>query len=180
MPIFAASEDCEQFLTLTREITAEDGVNVHGFVVMTTHFHLVVTPTIENGLSRAMQRIEGRFTSYYNRQYGRIGTSWNGRFRGLPIEDERYWLQCLVYVEQNPVRAHMVTDPADYKWSSYRVHAFGEETDWLVPHDLYQRLGASPAERQAAYRAFCGVGLNDTELALQRRLPKKPRKKPTG
>jgi hypothetical protein len=69
------------------------------------------------------------------------------------------------------VRANIVLDPSEYRWSSYRFHAFGEASDWLVPHDLYSKLGATPKARQAAYRAICGLLLDPTELRLQRRPP---------
>lgn len=173
MPIFARAIDCERYLTIVRYVMSDCEVDVHGFIVMTTHSHLIVTPSSKGGLPRAMARIGIRYTQYYNRHHGRIGTPWNERYKGFPIGDERYWLTCLRYIEQNPVRAHMVTDPGEYRWSSYRVHAFGEPTEWLVPHAVYLALGATPAARQAAYRAMCGVALDESELTLQRRPPKR-------
>jgi putative transposase len=56
------------------------------------------------------------------------------------------------YIELNPVRAGMVTDPADFPWSSYRYNALGLPNDLVVPHPEYLRLGESNEARQAAYR----------------------------
>ena len=153
-PIFAADDDYEQFLRLAREATARNGVDVHGFGFMTNHYHLVATPQRESSLPRAIQALAGKYTRYYNKRYGRTGTLWGGRYQTRHIEDERYWLTCLRYVEANPVEAKIVVSPEDYRWTSYRVHALGEPSDWLVPHDLYLRLGATPVERQRAYRAY--------------------------
>jgi len=68
----------------------------------------------------------------------------------------------------NPVRAQIVRDPADYRWSSYRAHAHGDPWDWLVEHVVYTRLGQTAAERQAAYRALCNQPLGEGELIRQR------------
>jgi hypothetical protein len=94
------------------------------------------------------------YTKYFNRRYSRSGTLWNGRYRSKTIDDERYWLNCVRYVEANPVEAKIVETPESYEWTSYRVHAAGEVSDWLVPHHLYLRLGQTPDERQMAYRAL--------------------------
>jgi putative transposase len=65
-----------------------------------------------------------------------------------------------------------VSSPEDSRWSSYRVHAFGEPCDWLTPHPLYLKLGSTPKERQAAYRAMCARQLTDDELDQQRHPPR--------
>jgi putative transposase len=100
---------------------------------------------------------------YYNRKHDRIGTIWNGRYKAIPILDERYWLTCLRYIEQNPVRAHIVADPGDYRWSTYGIHALGRPAGWIVLHDAYLALGADPGQRQEAYRAICGVSVSLAE-----------------
>src|SRR5258706_9857487 len=75
---------------------------------------------------------------------------------------------CLRYIEQNPVRAGIVSRPQDYSWSSYRVHALGEPTSWLALHPTYLSLGASPRARQEAYTAICSTALTESELTVQR------------
>ncbi len=85
------------------------GVEINAFALMTTHYHLIVTPTSETGaLAKSMQAIGGRHTRYFNRKYGRIGTIWNERYGAALLDDERYWYNCLRYVDLNPFRAHMV------------------------------------------------------------------------
>jgi len=61
-------------------------------------------------------------------------------------------ITCMQYIELNPVRAGLVKDPGDYKWSSYRCHALGRGASIWSPHVLYESLGNSPVERQKAYR----------------------------
>src|SRR6266511_6387723 len=166
--IFTDTSDHEVFLDLLRLAAAHHRVSVHGFVQMTTHYHLLATPGDEHALPGAIKYLAGNYCQYYNRRHKRIGTLWAGRYRGLPILDEWYWLTCLRYIEQNPVRAHMVDAPDAYRWSSYRFHASGIGADWLVEHAVYAGLGWTPELRQAAYKAICNVPLTEHELGLQR------------
>jgi len=135
---------------------------------MPNHFHLLVTPTASNGLPRFMKALDGTYVVYYNRRHQRIGTLWNGRYRGILIEDARYWLTCLRYIEQNPVRAGIVRQPDAYQWSSYQAHAFGRWPEWLTPHDLYQGLGTTTEGRELAYRHLSGLPLPDDHLSILR------------
>src|SRR5436189_1707931 len=136
-------------------------VSVHAYALMTNHFHFIVTPADADGLPRMMKEIGTRYVRYHNRKYDRIGTLWNGRYRGLLIQDEQYWLTCLRYVEQNPVRAGIVDRPEDYRWCSYSAHAFGHWANWLTTHPVYEQLGRSIGERQAAYVHVCGQPIPD-------------------
>ncbi len=102
-----------------------------------------------------MKALGQRYVQYINRTHGRSGTLWEGRFRSCLVQDEIYLLTCQRYIELNPVRAGMVTHPAEYRWSSYRANA-QDEIDVLVkPHPLYMALGLDAAARRAAYRELC-------------------------
>jgi putative transposase len=151
----------------------DHGVEINAFAFMNTHYHLIVTPTGSRALSTAMKVIGIRHTRHFNRKYGRIGTIWNERYGAAMLEDERYWYNCLRYVDLNPFRAHLIASPEESQWSSYRFHALGERCDWLTPHPLYIRLGATAKARQEAYRAMCGIPLTDEEIDLQRHPPRK-------
>ena len=147
--------DYAYLLAQIAEAAIDGGIDVHGFSLMTTHFHVVVTPKHPRGLPDAMHDIDGQYSRYYNRKYNRIGHLWNGPYGATIIEDERQWLTCLRYVDLNAVHAQVVKNPAADPWSSYRVHALGEPCEWLVEHPVYTGLGPTPGERQAAYRAIC-------------------------
>ena len=161
-------EDHEHLMRAIIRSARRFGVEINAFVFMTTHYHLIVSPTSKNALATAMKAIGGSHTRYFNRKYGRIGTIWNERYGATLLDDERYWYTCLRYVELNAFRAHIVAAPEDWRWSSYRYHALGEPCDWLTPHPLYIRLGATAKARQEAYRAICAVPLTDGEIEEQR------------
>jgi putative transposase len=70
------------------------------------------------------------------------------------LETDEYLLACYRYIELNPVRAGVVSSPADYRWSSHRCNALGEPDILVTPHDLYLQLGGSESQRCPAYLAF--------------------------
>ena len=103
-----------------------------------------------------MKRLGQRYVQYINRTYKRSGTLWEGRFRSCIVQQQEYLFSCQRYIEMNSVRAGIVKNPGEYRWSSYLINAQGNESDCIKPHPLYQGLGRTDAERQAAYRdLFC-------------------------
>jgi putative transposase len=168
MPIFGDDSDREFVLAMMEHASTHEGVDIHAYVLMSTHYHLIATPSVKDALPHAMRDIGREYVRRYNRKYNRIGTLWTGRYRAIPITNERYWLTCLRYIEQNPVRAQMVSSPSDYKWSSFSFHGLGHPQGWLKPHPVYMALGPTAEDRQSAYRALCGIPLDESELVRQR------------
>jgi len=164
MDVFRSSCDYETFLLLLKRTATRWTVAVHAFVLMTNHFHLILTPHTVAALSRMMQTVNASYAQYFNRQYKRTGTLWTGRYRSLLLTDAHYWLTCLRYVEQNPVRARLVEKPDQYRWSSYPIHAAGADQDWLSSHPVYDALGSTPAERCETYRELCESELTYEQL----------------
>jgi putative transposase len=168
MTMFGDETDFEVFVALLKRGAERSGVHVHGFVLMTNHYHLVVTPSDATALARAMKWINGKYVRHFNRRYDRIGTFVNGRFGAIGLHNRVYWLTCLRYVELNPVAVKMVDAAEAYRWSSYSAHAFGAGHGWLASHPYYESLGQTDAARQSAYRAMCKFLLSPAELALQK------------
>ena len=82
-----------------------------------------------------------------------------------PVHARRYLLACMRYIELNPVRAHLVADPGDYRWSSFRANAFGHNDPIVTPHPLYYALGRSPDLRRRAYARFVHRGFAGPDRA---------------
>lgn len=144
------------------------GVSLHGYVLMSNHFHLLATPANATALPRMMQAIARRYSQYFNRRYGRRGTLWEGRYRSTILEVDRYFLMCLRYIELNPCRLGLVADPGHYPWSSYRHHIGLESQPGVTDHAAYWALGNTPFERQAAYHALFDLALKPDELTRLR------------
>ena len=162
---FTTDQDVAAYASLLKGAACKYQVAVHGWVFMTNHVHLLVTPQQPNGLSRMMQHLGRHYVRQFNTQYARSGTLFEGRFKSCLVQGERYLLSCLRYIELNPVRAGMVRDPGDYLWSSYRVHAFGSKARLHTAHSCYKSLGTNSQERQHAYRDLVSQALPNETLA---------------
>jgi putative transposase len=131
---------------------------------MTNHVHLLVTPANEDGLSRLMRYLGSRYVQYVNFVYKRRGTLWEGRFKSSLVDQEQYLLTCYRYIELNPVRANMVEQPQDYRWTSYAHHALGNTDDLIEDNPLYVVLGDTGETRRAAYRELFRYQLDDADI----------------
>lgn len=160
-PCFFAEEDFQCYLHWLEEAARASGCAIHGYVLMTNHVHLLLTPGVPGAPARLMQSVGRRYVQYINRFYRRSGSLWEGRYKSSVVQAEDYLLACMRYIELNPVRAGMVSDPGQYRWSSYRSNGLGQAHGHLMPHSLYRELATDSAQRQAAYRALFRPQLDD-------------------
>jgi len=133
---------------------------------MTNHVHLVIDPGPQAcGLALLMKRVAGRQTRYANRLEARIGTLWAGRFKSSPIQTDEYLLACCRYVELNPVRAGLVSDPSEYPWSSYpaKINRTAVRVGDFDP--CYMDLGNTAEERAARYAVWVKAAIPVDEWA---------------
>ena len=149
---FHSVGDLQRYREILHHASGRFGCVIHAYVLMTNHVHLLITPEDRSGPSRMMQLIGRKFVRYVNRRIHRTGTLWEGRFRSSLINSERYFLACSRYIELNPVRAQLVHDADQYRWSSHRCNAFGDLDPLITPHELYSALGTTAEDRQTAYR----------------------------
>lgn len=162
---FFSEEDYRCYLTGLRQAASRYACRVHAYVLMTNHVHLLVTPESVGAVSRMMQWLGRHYVGHVNSHYRRTGTLWEGRFKSCLVDSERYLLLCHRYIELNPVRAGMVEQLRDYRWSSYHGNALGEANPILAPHASYLALGANPASMQQAYRDLFREGIDESRLA---------------
>lgn len=151
-PCFLGTPDNLAYLEALKTASVRDGVEVHAYVLMTNHVHLLVTPHDRTGPSRMMQNLGRKYVQKFNATHKRTGTLWEGRFRSSIIDSDRYLLACYRYIELNPVRANMVGLPEEYRWSSFRANALGKPDDIINPHQKWLDLGVTAAERCQKYR----------------------------
>lgn len=161
--IFRDRQDFETMLALLAEQSARCQVAVHAYVLMDNHFHLLATPQTSDGLPQMMQAVGRSYVRYFNDRHGRTGTLWEGRYRSTVVQSDRYLLACMVYLDLNPVRAGIATQPIDYPWSSH-AHALGLSNDRLItPHALFWALGNTPFAREAAYAELVRAGIGSAD-----------------
>jgi len=163
-PCFYAEADYLRYLTNLEEAAHKNNCAVHAFVLMTNHVHLLVTPFSENSVSHMMQDLGRKYVRYINQTYHRTGTLWEGRYKSSLVDSDKYLLTCMRYIELNPVRASMVLQPGDYRWSSYTCNGIGKPSTLIKKHLLYCELGREPSEQQFAYRELFRHHLGKSDL----------------
>jgi putative transposase len=161
--VFVEPADYQYYLDNLRELKAAFGIGVYAYCLMTNHVHLVLVPRLEGGgLSALMRRLSARQGRYVNRLESRKGTLWCGRFKCSVVDTDDYLLACLRYVELNPVRAGIVSDPADYRWSSHT------ERLGLTPPDLLDADRAAARMNGDTWRQYVRQTADEAEQAFIR------------
>jgi len=163
--IFRTKSDYQFYLEKLSEAAKKHQCDIHAYVQMPNHVHLLATPHTKDGMGKMMQMLGRYYVQYYNYRYKRTGTLWEGRYKATLIDTEQYFLICMRYIELNPVRAKGLVDhPTKYPWSSYAYNAHGQADELVTPHDEYKRMGKTPAEQQGAYRQLFRTRIPDTTL----------------
>ena len=167
--IFTSVVDYQYLLRLCVENAAKFEVDVHAYVLMTNHFHLLATPKNETGLPLMMQAIGRRYVRYFNDSQQRTGTLWEGRYRSTVLQTDRYLLACMAYIDLNPVRAGLVSEPGGYPWSSHAFYTGLRADKLITPHPLFWDLANTPFGREAAYSDLVRAGIgSDLQKVLTR------------
>ena len=151
---FADEQDFATYAHWLTEYSIKHCVDIHAWVFMTNHVHLLCTPRMPNAISLLMQSLGRRYVQYFNHKYRRTGTLWEGRYKSCLIGDVSYLLQVYKYIELNPVRAKMVDEPSQYFWSSYQINALGKKSALCTPHPAYKDLGDNSLHRQETYQSL--------------------------
>lgn len=122
--VYKDDEDFKTYLEILCSASQIYEVKVHGYVLMSNHYHLLIETRKEN-LSKFMKHINASYAMYFNKRYKRSGHLWQGRYKSWYVTDESYLYALIAYIEYNPIKAKMVTKLGEYKYSSYK--AFSEQ-----------------------------------------------------
>lgn len=164
LPCFLDDVDRQRYLQNLREALLGTGVQLHAYVLMSNHVHLLVTPPMLGAVSDLMQRLGRRYVWWFNARHRRSGTLWEGRFKSCLVDSERYLLCCSRYIDLNPVRARMTDDPVAFPWSSCASLCGARDNPLLSAHPAYIALGSSLRERADAYRSLLADAIANDDL----------------
>ena len=138
--IFLSDNDRYLFLELLGELSERFNIEVHAYVLMGNHYHLLLK-TIDANLSKAMQWFGTSYTSKFNLGNQVSGHLFQGRFKSIIVQNDAYLLRLSCYIHRNPLRAGIVERLADYSWSSYRCYAYGKKPPgWLKIETILNQL----------------------------------------
>lgn len=167
--VFFQDVDYTHYRQALREAAISSGCQVHAYVFMTNHVHLLITPEQPRSLPLMMQAMGRSYVQRLNARYQRTGTLWEGRYKASLVQSNHFLLACQRYIELNPVRAGVVSAPGEYPYSSYSHHALGKDDSLLSPHANYLELHTDPAIRLQAYRALFSDVLSEELLTRLRK-----------
>ena len=158
--IFIDKSDRIRFYELLEEGVARFHVRIPAFCLMGNHVHLVVQ-VAEMPLSRLIQNVGFRYTRYRNAKERRTGHLFQGRYKAILVDADTYLLELVRYIHLNPVRAGLVDDPADYRWSSHRAYLGREALPWLQTDWMLSRYSRRQGTARRLYRNFISDGIGE-------------------
>jgi putative transposase len=150
--IFYDDGDFNRLLETIDQMKSHDQFSVYGYCLMTNHVHLLIRENTDT-ISRIMSRIGTSYAWWYNRKYGRNGHVFQGRYGSECVENDNYLLTVLRYIHNNPVKARIVQEPEEYRWSSIHSYYGGRE----YPNNLSEPgfvLGIIDQNRERALESF--------------------------
>lgn len=151
MIVFNETDDFIKFKDILLKCKEKHGCLLYHYELMSNHYHLIVM-TEPAVLPKIMHKLDREYSLYHKKKYDRVGPLWQSRYKNRLITSQTQLLICGAYIELNAVRAGIVSDPADYRWGSYRHYAGIEHDPLIDPNPEYIDLSPEPEERQKLYR----------------------------
>lgn len=158
--IFFEDGDRYRFYLLLQTAAEKFGCRVHAFCLMTNHIHIAIQ-TGETPLSRIMQNLSLRYTTWINRRMNRSGHLFQGRYKAVLVDADSYLLELVAYIHLNPVRAAMVTAPEEYLWSSHTAYLGTDCIPWLTTEQVLSMFGARRRQAVKQLSQFVGERTGD-------------------
>ena len=177
MPIFTDDHDRYKFLDSLLESLEAFQVELHCYAIMKNHFHFLLK-TPEANLGRFMHRFNTAYITYYNLRHQRSGHLYQGRYKAILIEADRYLLRLSRYIHLNPVKIKeldglSIEEKAkmlnQYRWSSLNGYLKLRERNGFINHKMILGyMGGDTKKGRARYQSFILRGLSvDLENPLQ-------------
>jgi putative transposase len=156
--ILARDQDRQLFIACLVLALQRYGVGLHGYCLMSTHYHLLVMSETAR-LSDTMRFLSGRFTRLKNLRDGRDGPLFRGRYTSVGIRSDAHLVQVSRYIHLNPVEVGLVPRAEHWKWSSAAAFlGLADKPDWLKTDFVLDMFG--PAQAAAKYAQFLGAGID--------------------
>lgn len=154
--IFRDDEDYQVYITILKEAIEflDNQYEIISYCLMTNHVHLQIK-TKDMHIKYLMMRINRFYAKYFNNKYQYVGHLFQGRYGSEIIKEDAYVLEVSRYIHLNPVRANMVINSEDYKWSSYSMY-IGREKEKLICSDII--LSYFKDKNRELYKKYIEMG----------------------
>jgi len=153
--VLISDEHYQFFLEILARSSSKYEVEIHGYCLMKNHFHLLIR-TPKGNISRFIQHLSSIFGRYLNKFLNSDGSIFNDRFKSVFVDKNSYLLMISRYIHLNPVKANIVVNPAEYRWSSFKYFCLEiDKPSYLITHFILSQF-KSPLE----YEEFVNLGLD--------------------
>ena len=156
--IFRSHDDYLKFLLSLENQKAKRPFYLYAYCLMPNHVHLLAEMQ-DDPISQVMQALLTAYSQYHNRKYRKVGHLFQGRYKGILCQTDRYLGELVRYIHLNPVRAKMVARPEDYEYSGHRAY-LGLDTSGLVDAEpVLRHFGANKRKAVEVYTRFVNAAL---------------------
>jgi len=163
--IFLDEKDFADFLRILSSVLKRYHFLLHAYCLMNNHYHLLMETPYAN-LSKGMRQLNGLYTQRFNKRHQRVGHLLQGRYQAILVDKENYLLTLCRYIVLNPVRAKIVKDPQDWRWSSYQATTGYKKIPGLFTDWILSQFGEEKKKASRQYQAFVASGIK-TESPLK-------------
>src|SRR3989337_2267406 len=162
--IFEDDPDRRAFLLILEQVITQFNWPCHAWGLMDNHYPLLIQ-TPDGNLSKGMRQLNGVYTQASNRRHRRVGHLFQGRYKAILVDRDAYWLEVNRYVVLNPVRAGMVKQPGDWRWSSFNATVGVQSAPaWLKVEGLLAQFGEKRSVARRRYKSFVEKGIGRERL----------------
>ena len=169
--IFSKDAEYQEFLDILKEALELAPMRILAYCLMPNHWHLVLYPQNDGELSKFLHRITLTHTQRYHSKTKTIGYGhiYQGRYKSIPIEQDKHFLTLIRYVERNAKRAALVKNAEDWKWSSIYIRLKGSDKQKKL-------LSLWPVEEPNHYKSWVNKSeskeeIEDIRYAIKRSRP---------
>jgi putative transposase len=172
--VFQNDADFSKYLTILSIYRERYGFILHSYVLMSNHLHLLIE-TPKTPLSKIMQGINQSYTMYFNRRYSTVGHLFQGRYKAILCDRDRYQLSLVKYIHLNPVRAGIVEAPEAYPWSSHHYYLLPDDKTGIVDTDAVLEMfsgdrGAAKSFYQDFVKADASIPREEVYATVEQRI----------
>jgi len=155
--IFFTDADREEFIKVLRESAELWNLRIAAYCLMSNHYHLLAQ-TPDGNLSRGMRHLNGVYTQRFNRSHKKEGQLFRGRYKAVLVDEDNHLLEVLRYIHRNPLKAGIVKNLSDYRWSSHRAYVSqAKKWAWLQKENLLSMLTPVKSRQKRAYLDFVAI-----------------------
>ncbi len=156
--IFKTKKDYIIFLDILKDNIERYNWRCYAYCLMSNHYHLLIK-TLDPNLAQGMRQLNGVYTQKFNYSHKTVGHVFQGRYKAILVDEEKYFYELVRYIVLNPIRAKMVKSPENYPWSSHREVITDNEDSVCEKDDVLKRF-----DGLEEYKKFINLGTVDDDI----------------